>query len=256
MFGPGDSDRHHRRRFPKIPDHRVAVKIQDAHVRACDKEPVEMPRYSTVLFDLDGTLLDSTRLILDSFHHTFEVHGLPAQEDETFLAGVGTPLRIEFSKYSENPTDIEAMIATYREYNFLHHDRMVAAFPGAIACVRALAEAKVRLGLVTSKGRHGTKIGLEALTLTDVFEVLVCSEDVTRHKPDPEPVRYALDKLGVSPNETIFIGDSLHDMRSGRGALVATGAALWGPFAKKSLALTEPTHFLESFDDVRNVVLG
>ncbi len=215
-----------------------------------------MTRYSTVLFDLDGTLLDSTRLILDSFHYTFAAHGLPAQSDEAFLAGVGTPLKIEFAKYCQSPEEIDAMIATYREFNFLHHDRMVSAFPGAIACVRALAEAKVRLGIVTSKGRHGTKIGLEALTLTDVFEVLVCAEDVKKHKPDPEPVCHALEKLGVLPDETIFIGDSLHDMRSGRGAKVATGAALWGPSTRKTLAPTEPTHFFESFEDVLNLVLG
>lgn len=215
-----------------------------------------MTRYSTVLFDLDGTLLDSTRLILYSFHYTFAAHGLPAQSDEAFLAGVGTPLKIEFAKYCQSSEEIDAMIATYREFNFLHHDRMVSAFPGAIACVRTLAEAKVRLGIVTSKGRHGTKIGLEALTLTDVFEVVVCAEDVTKHKPDPEPVRHALDKLGVLPAETIFIGDSVHDMRSGRGALVATGAALWGPSTRKTLAPTEPTHFFESFEDVLNLVLG
>lgn len=215
-----------------------------------------MPRYATVLFDLDGTLLDSTRLILDSFHHTFAAHGLPPQTDESYLAGVGTPLRVEFAKYEDRPENIEAMIATYREYNFRHHDQMVSAFPGAIDCVRALAAAKVRLGVVTSKGRHGTKLGLEALSLTDVFEVLVCSEDVTKHKPDPEPVRHALMQLGVSAEGTLFVGDSLHDMRSGRGALVATGAALWGPFAKQSLAQTEPTHFFDSFDDVLRTVLG
>jgi len=218
-----------------------------------------MPRYSTVLFDLDGTLLDSTRLILDSFHHTFAVHGLPAQPDEAFLAGVGTPLRIEFAKYLDHrghPEQIEAMIATYREYNFYHHERMVSAFPGAVACVRALSAANIRLGVVTSKGRHGTKIGLEALTLTDVFEVLVCAEDVTKHKPDPEPVRHAMTQLGVKPADTLFVGDSLHDMRAGRGAAVSTGAALWGPSTKKALAPTEPTYFLECFDDVTKLVLG
>ncbi len=215
-----------------------------------------MPRYSTVLFDLDGTLLDSTRLILDSFHHTFAMHGLAAQPDEIFLAGVGTPLRVEFAKHRNDTEEIEAMIGTYREYNYLHHDRMVSAFPGSITCVRALAGAKVRLGIVTSKGRHGTKMGLESLTLSDVFEVVVCSEDVTRHKPDPEPVHHALKQLGAKPEETIFIGDSLHDMRAGRRALVSTGAALWGPFAKKSLALTEPTYFFDSFDDVTRLILG
>lgn len=231
-------------------------KIQYAHEGEHATSRKAMPRYTTVLFDLDGTLLDSTRLILDSFHHTFAAHGLPAQPDEEFLAGVGTPLRIEFAKYCRSAEEIEAMIATYREYNFLHHDRMVSAFPGAVDCVRALAGANVRLGIVTSKGRHGTKIGLELMTLNDVFEVLVCAEDVTKHKPDPEPVRHALEKLGVLPSETIFIGDSQHDMRSGRGAQVATGAALWGPSNRKTLAPTEPTHFLESFEDVLNLVLG
>lgn len=214
-----------------------------------------MPRYSTVLFDLDGTLLDSTRLILDSFHHTFAKHGLPAQPDDTFLAGVGTPLRVEFAKHCNSPEEVEAMIATYREYNFHHHDRMVSAFPGSVACVRTLAAAGVRLGIVTSKGRHGAQIGLTALELLDVFEVVVCAEDVTRHKPDPEPVHHAMNQLGSSPGQTLFIGDSLHDMRAGRGARVSTGAALWGPFARKSLALTEPTYFFEAFDDVTSLVL-
>jgi pyrophosphatase PpaX len=215
-----------------------------------------MPRYSTVLFDLDGTLLDSTRLILDSFHHTFAAHGLPAEPDETFLAGVGTPLKIEFAKYCNNLEEVEAMIATYRKYNFHHHDRMVSAFPGSVACVRALRAAEVRLGIVTSKGRHGAQIGLMALGLSDVFEVVVCAEDVTRHKPDPEPVHHAMNRLGSSPRQTLFVGDSVHDMRAGRSAAVSTGAALWGPFAKKSLALTEPTYFFEAFEDVSALVLG
>jgi pyrophosphatase PpaX len=92
--------------------------------------------------------------------------------------------------------------------------------------------------------------------LADVFEVVVCSEDVTRHKPDPEPVFYALKQLGAKPEDTIFIGDSLHDMRAGRGAMVSTGAALWGPFEKQSLAVTEPTYYFNSFDDVTKLVLG
>ena len=215
-----------------------------------------MPRYPTVLFDLDGTLLDSTRLILDSFHHTFAAHGLPAQPDETFLAGVGTPLRNEFAKYCDSPDEVDAMIATYREHNFRHHDRMVSAFSGSVACVRALAAAGGRLGIVTSKGRRGAEKGIVALELLDVFDVVVCAEDVTRHKPDPEPVHHAMNQLGSSPGQTLFIGDSLHDMRAGRSARVSTGAALWGPFARKSLSLTEPTYFFEAFEDVTLLVLG
>jgi len=215
-----------------------------------------MPRKTTVLFDLDGTLIDSIRLILESFHHTFAVFGLPPRPDAELLRGIGTPLRNQFAKYSRDPADVETLVDTYRAHNLAHHDAQVKAFPGAVACVKALSLAGVRLGIVTSKNRHTTEKGLLVSGLVEFFPVIITSDDVERPKPHREPVDLALSKLGALAEEAIFVGDSLHDMHAGKSAAVATGAALWGPFTRDDLASSAPDHWLDSFEDLLSLVLG
>src|SRR4051812_50152503 len=100
-----------------------------------------MSRLQTVLFDLDGTLIDSIRLILDSYHHTLTQHNLPARSDEDWLRGVGTPLAVQFSQWRESPEILEAVIATYRGYNLKHHDSMGAVYPGVLEAGRGGKEA-------------------------------------------------------------------------------------------------------------------
>lgn len=209
-----------------------------------------MPRYTTVLFDLDGTLIDSIGLIVDSFHHTFAHFGLPRQSDGEWLAGIGTPLRAAFAPHARDDAEIAAMIAVYREHNIAHHDARVRAYPGVPVAVRALAARGIRLGVVTSKNRQGTLRGLRAAGLVDAIEVLVCADDVTHAKPHREPVDRAVALLGADPRATLFVGDSLHDMHAGRAAEVRTGAALWGPFDRAHLAPSEPHHWLDAPEDV------
>lgn len=213
-----------------------------------------MTRYTTVLFDLDGTLIDSIRLILDSYHHTLQAHGFPARTDEQWLAGVGTPLRIQFADWGHDADLLEAMVATYREFNLANHDRMVTVYPGIGDMLRQLHEARLKLGLVTSKNRQGALRGLQLTGLADYFEVLVCADDVTHPKPHPEPVERALALLGADRADTVFIGDSIHDMHSGRAAGVATAAALWGPFGRAHLEGTEPDHWLGTPHDVMEML--
>jgi len=215
-----------------------------------------MPRYPTVLFDLDGTLIDSIRLILDSYHHTFALFGLPARSDEELILGIGTPLKTQLLQYASDPLMADKLVETYRAYNLEHHDTEVSVYPGIVDCVAALAAAPVRLAIVTSKNRNTAKRGLALAGLQDAFEVLVCGEDVKNAKPHREPVDRALELLGASYEGAIFVGDSVHDMHSGRAAGIATGAALWGPFTKAQLAETEPSHFFESPGDVLSIVLG
>ena len=91
-----------------------------------------MAAIQTVLFDLDGTLIDSIRLILDSYHHTLAAHGVPPRTDEDWLRGVGTPLSVQFAEWRDDLGKVEAMVATYRAYNLAHHDRMVTVYPGVV----------------------------------------------------------------------------------------------------------------------------
>jgi pyrophosphatase PpaX len=213
-----------------------------------------MPALRTVLFDLDGTLIDSIRLILDSYHHTLATHGLPPRSDQDWLAGVGTPLATQFAAWRDDPETLQALIATYREYNLKHHDRRVTVYPGVVEVVRALREEGVATGLVTSKNRAGAVRGLTLAQLEAMMDVMVCADEVENPKPHPEPVEKAVRLLGADPRRTLYVGDSVHDMLAGRAAGVRTAAVLWGPFGRSHLEGAQPDYWLERPDELLTLV--
>ncbi|MGB5373873.1 MAG: HAD-IA family hydrolase [Polyangiales bacterium] len=204
----------------------------------------------TYLFDLDGTLLDSIELILKSFHHTARVHGRPERSDAHWLAGIGTPLRVQLSEMASSDEDLDALLETYREYNLEHHDAMAKPYPGIIEVVRTLHRKEAKLALVTSKLSRGATRGLRLLGLEVEFPVRVCADDVVQGKPHPEPVLKALSALDALPSDAIFIGDSDHDIQAGRRAGVETAAVSWGPFAREALEAAGPSHWIESPEEL------
>ena len=201
----------------------------------------------TFLFDLDGTLIDSIDLILRSYRHTMKIHRAnePLPPDDVWMQGLGTPLWVQFREWTNDKAEIDAMVATYREYNLTHHDMLAKPYDGVAAAVLALHDKGVRLGIVTSKLRGGAIRGLKLLGLEHVFPIVVGAADVTHPKPHPEPVLKALELLGAAPEGAVFIGDSRHDMESGRAAGVKTAAVLWGPFNRQHLEDSAPDFWLE-----------
>lgn len=204
-----------------------------------------MPALQTVLFDLDGTLIDSIQLIIDSYHHTLAVHGIPARTDQEWLDGIGTPLRVQFAEWAHDEERMEAMIDTYREYNIFHHDSRVRVYPGVVDMVQAVRAAGCRTGLVTSKNRVGAFRGLRVAGLEEAMDVVIGADDVVHPKPHREPVDRAVAHLGADPATTVYVGDSVHDMHSGRSAGVRTAAVLWGPFGRSDLEPAGPDYWLE-----------
>jgi pyrophosphatase PpaX len=198
-----------------------------------------------VLFDLDGTLLDSMDLIWRSYGHAVRAHGGEPVHGE-WLEGIGRPLRWQFARLTNDAGELEAMIATYRAFNLANHDASVAAFPGAVEAVRALARRGLKLGVVTSKLRHGAQRGLACGGFEGLFDVVVAADDVTEHKPHPAPVLHALAQLGIEPAHAIMVGDSPHDLASGRAAGTRTAAVAWGPFPEEALRSTRPDVWLAS----------
>jgi pyrophosphatase PpaX len=202
------------------------------------------------LFDLDGTLLDSIDLILRSYRHTMIVHRGSAPPDEIWLRGLGTPLWVQFRHWTTDPVEIEAMVATYRAYNMEHHDSLARPYDGIADQVRRLRAAGRPLGLVTSKMRSGALRGLALLGLPDAFDIIVAADEVTNPKPHPEPVLKALLLLDCAACDTIFIGDSRHDLECGRAAGVRTAAVLWGPFGRDHLEDCCPDYWLHTPADI------
>lgn len=210
---------------------------------------------STFLFDLDGTLIDSIDLILRSYRHTMQLHrsNQPLPPDDLWLKGLGTPLSVQFRQMTENEAEIDAMVATYRAYNLTHHDALAKPYEGIAAEVLRLKARGKRIGLVTSKLKDGALRGIKVCGLDQAFDVVLGCDNVTNPKPHPEPVLKAIELLGAPAAETVFIGDSRHDMECGRAAGVKTAAVLWGPFDRAHLEDLDPDYWLEKPSDLRQL---
>jgi pyrophosphatase PpaX len=211
-------------------------------------------RRTAVLFDLDGTLVDSIALLIACMEHAFAGRTRRPSVPE-WVALIGTPLDAMLRPWADGEPDVVLLRERYREYQLLHHDAMTAAYPGVVETVRALHAAGHPLGVVTSKMEAGARRALKLVGIEECFGVVVGIDATTKHKPEPEPVWYALEKLGgIAPADAMFVGDSTHDMRAGRAAGVATAAALWGPFSREQLAETLPTHWLSSMPELRALI--
>ncbi len=212
-----------------------------------------MRRFQTVLFDLDGTLIDSIDLIIDSYLHTFDTHGVVPPTRTEVLAGIGTPLRTVFASHVGDESTMLEWIATYREFNLAHHDARVRVYPGVVDLVKRIRAAGMRTGLVTSKNHHGARRGLALIGLEDDMEVVVGADDVVHPKPHPEPVLRALELLGMPASTCLFVGDSHHDVHSGKAAGVATAGVTWGPFDRAHLEIACPDHYCATPEELRSV---
>jgi pyrophosphatase PpaX len=201
--------------------------------------------FSTLLFDLDGTLIDSIDLILRSYRHTMRVHRGEEPPVDIWMEGLGTPLSVQFRRWTDDEAEIRAMVETYRTYNLTHHDELVRPYEGVVEQVLRLDARGKTLGLVTSKMRGGALKGLRLVGIEAAFDVVVGSDEVTHPKPHPEPVLLALERLGRAPADAVFIGDSRHDIECGRAAGVKTAAVLWGPFDREHLEDLDPDYWLE-----------
>jgi pyrophosphatase PpaX len=206
-----------------------------------------------ILFDLDGTLIDTIELILSSARHAFEEWPV-RPTDEEWVRGIGTPLVQQLRAYAANDDQLALLLARYRRYQNEHHDRLTRCYDDVPDVIAALADRGHQMAVVTSKASPIAHQSLAFVGLDHFFPVVVGYDDTARHKPDPEPVRVALSRLGVSPDDAVFVGDSPHDILAGNGADVMTIAALWGPFDRETLADARPDHFIECMAELPGVL--
>ena len=209
------------------------------------------PRRSpTILFDLDGTLLDSIQLILESARYAFQKLGRVCPPDSEWRGGIGIPLRTMFGRYARDEADCSALIAAYREYQIPNHDRLIGTYGSAREVVERLHRRGHEIGIVTSKSEALSYRGLARIGMARYVDTVVGCDVSARHKPDPEPVRIALQRLNCRPDDAVFVGDSIHDVMAGNAAGVRTVAALWGAFSRGDLEPGQPTAWLTDISEL------
>ena len=205
----------------------------------------------TVLFDLDGTLIDTNELIIASFDYTFKQFDLSFTREE-LIEFNGPSLSETF--FAINPERVEEMIQTYREFNISNHDDYVKIFPNVIETVEQLRNAGIQMGIVTTKGRKVVEMGLSLTKLTPYFETVITLDDVVHPKPHPEPVMKAMQQLSGEVSSTLMVGDNYHDIEAGHNAGIETAGVAWSYKGEDFLATYNPTYMLKDMKDLLKIV--
>ncbi|WP_312468784.1 pyrophosphatase PpaX [Neobacillus sp.] len=209
-------------------------------------------KITTILFDLDGTLIDTNELIISTYLHTLEKFYPSKYQREDVLPFMGPTLQEAFS--TVDPDRVEEMIVEYRAFNLANHDALVREFEGVFETVQTLFEKGYKLGIVTTK-RHDVALkGLRLMNLDRFFEVIVALDHVTKVKPDPEPILHALEQLDAVPAETLMVGDNYHDILAGKNAGTLSAGVAWSIKGRDYIAKYEPDYILEKMADLLTVL--
>jgi len=187
-----------------------------------------------ILFDLDGTLIDSTKAILESFHNSFEVHNFKAPSDESIKALIGYPLDEMYSSLGVNEDEVWDYVATYKEHYRVISTQKTELLPFAKEAVE-IASKFATLAIVTTKTGKYSQVLMEYFDLMKYFEVLIGREHVQNPKPHAEPIQKALEELALEDTDIWMIGDTKLDLISAKNAGVNAVGVLSGYDTQETL---------------------
>ena len=211
-------------------------------------------RFRAVLFDLDGTVIDSGAMILASFRHATQTVLRRRIPDEQLLAGVGgSTLREQMQMLDEERVD--ELVEAYRAHNAPLHDELQAC-AGILDVLATLRRDGRRLGVVTSKRRATIDLAFGALPELDTyFDVAIGTEDTERHKPYPDPILLGLERLGARAAEAAYVGDSPFDVQAAKAAGVFAVAVTWGRIhAEERLRRDEPDAVVHEAEELLGIL--
>lgn len=214
-------------------------------------------RYSAVLFDYDGTLMDTDELVMASWQHTFREMTGHEGDQKRILHTFGEPLEVSMKAFFPD-IDPETVLEAYRSFHYAHFEELIHLFPGVRDTLRRLRADGFQTGIVTSRLRHTTMLGLKKFHLEDAFDVIVTVDDCTQFKPDPAPALQAMQALNVQPEETAMVGDAKYDLLCAKRAGITYVQVGWADPAKLELegAALDPDAVIRRHEDLLGILEG
>ena len=205
-----------------------------------------------ILFDLDGTLLDTNELIIQSFQHTYQTHLNRQVDKEEIIKSFGEILKItldrEFGEYSDEA------IKTYRSFQVGNFEKLIAIHEGVRDGIIELHRQGYKLGVVTSRLNDSAIRGINHFGLMDYFGSIIGSDDTDKHKPDPTPAFMALKEMGGKPEETLIVGDSPFDILCGKNAGIKSVAVGWSALPMEIILEYEPDYVVHSMEELLELI--
>jgi pyrophosphatase PpaX len=206
-------------------------------------------RFPVVLFDLDGTVVDSGSIILASMRHaTREVLGRDFGEAELMQAVGGPGLEAQMEVFA--PERVEELVRVYRAHNEPLHDELEAC-AGMEDVLLQLHEQGHRLGVVTAKRRSTVELAFARVPIAHLFDTVVGGDETQKHKPDPEPLLLAATRMNAQPAESAYVGDSPFDIRAAKAAGMYAIAVTWGRIHdRERLEREEPDAIVDTAEEL------
>lgn len=207
----------------------------------------------TVLFDLDGTIVNTNELIIKTFMHVIDKHLDKPYTREQIIPYMGMTLEEQLQIFSGNE-EVSHLVKEYRTYNSEHHDELIQEFPYVLEVIRELHEKGIKLGVVTTKIRRTAMRALEMFDLRQYMDAIITVEDVQHPKPHAEPILTAMSQLDADPASTLMVGDSAADLKSAHAAGVRSAAVAWSLKGAKELQKYDPDYILHDMTDLYDLV--
>ncbi|MFD1957061.1 pyrophosphatase PpaX [Paenibacillus thailandensis] len=207
----------------------------------------------TVLFDLDGTILDTNELIIRSFMEVLKDVVPEGFTREHIIPKMGEPLELQFQHFS-GLEDVSHLVAAYRKVNLRLHDELVKPFPYVAEVLKRLRENGIQIGVVTTKIRMTTEKGLAYIGIRDYVDAIVTIDDIVNPKPHPEPVLKAIELLGAEPASTMMVGDSVVDIMSAEAAGTVSVGVAWSLKGERLLRDSGAQHIIRDMRDLYELV--
>jgi pyrophosphatase PpaX len=207
-------------------------------------------RFPVVLFDFDGTVIDSGAIILASMRHATQTVLGREIEDEVLMAAVGGSGLAEQMRLLDE-TQVDELVRVYRAHNEPLHAELVCC-AGMEGVLTELRQEGRRLGIVTAKRHETVALAFAHVPIEHLFDVIVGSEDTERHKPHPAPLLHALDLLDADADDAVYVGDSPFDIRAAKAAGMHAIAVTWGGIhSEATLAAGEPDAVVRTTEELR-----
>ncbi|MBQ9691248.1 MAG: HAD-IA family hydrolase [Eggerthellaceae bacterium] len=198
-----------------------------------------------ILYDNDGTLVDTYDLILSNFQYATEIVLGTALPENQLMKKVGQPLHVQVQDFTNDEALQQQLLKAYRKHNEARHLHDIGTFNGVNDMLEAISCAHISQAVVTSKRSDVAAAGLEHLGMLHYMDFVVGYDHTSNHKPHPEPILFGINKLGYSPAECIYVGDSPFDIKAGNDAGCTTVAVLWGMFGREALFAESPDYIIE-----------
>lgn len=216
-----------------------------------------MNKIRNIIFDFDGTLVDTAPIIIRTMQETINQMGLPSRTEKECRATIGLRLEeIPSALWPELPGIGNEYAKTYRKiFDKLKHTLNINCFPGVVETLHLLHDAELRMAIASSRSHKSLEEYVHLSGLADYFDTLIGGDDVAKGKPAPDPVLAIIDTLGWDANETLTVGDAAVDIQMGKAAGTLTCAVTYGNGTVTELESSRPDYTISDFHTLTKALI-